>query len=74
MQELPRLHFAKVISFPERAHGKIHPRRVNKNNREIYVFFVLFFDMKSNLCNLFILKCVLITNLSIEHYMEGVIS
>ena len=33
----------------------------------------LFYDMKSNLCNAFILKCVLITNISIEHYMEGII-
>ena len=31
------------------------------------------YDMKSNLCNVFILKCVSITNISIEDYMEGVI-
>ena len=29
----------------------------------------LFRDMKSNLYNAFILKCVLITNISLEHYM-----
>ena len=40
----------------------------------------LFYDMKSNhnvfvLCNrnVFILKCVSIANISIEHYIEGVI-
>ena len=29
--------------------------------------------MKSKLYNVFILKCVSITNISIEHYMEGAI-
>ena len=29
--------------------------------------------MKSNLYNVFILKCVSVINVSIEHYMEGVI-
>ena len=33
----------------------------------------LFYDMKSNLYNVFILKCVSITNISIENYMNGVI-
>ena len=33
----------------------------------------LFYDMKSNLYNVFILKCVSITNISIEHFTEGVI-
>ena len=31
----------------------------------------LFYDMKSHLCNIFILKCVSITNISIEHYHGG---
>ena len=30
-------------------------------------------DMKGNLYDAFVLKCVSITNISIEHYMEGVI-
>ena len=33
----------------------------------------LFHDMKSNLYNVFIMKCVSMTNISIEHYMDGVI-
>ena len=33
----------------------------------------LFYDMKKNLHNVFTLKCVSITNISIEHYLEGVI-
>ena len=33
----------------------------------------LFYDMKSNLNNAFIVKYVSITNIRIEHYMEGVI-
>ena len=32
-----------------------------------------FYDMKSNLYYVFILKCVSIANVCIEHYMEGVI-
>ena len=32
----------------------------------------LFYNMKSNLY-VFTMKCVLITNISIEHYVEGVI-
>ena len=32
----------------------------------------LFYDMKSNLYNAYILKCVSITNISVEHYMESV--
>ena len=27
-------HFAQIINFRERSHGKIHPRKVDKNNRE----------------------------------------
>ena len=34
----------------------------------------LFYDMKSNLYNIFIPKCVSSTNLSIEHHMEGLIN
>ena len=34
-------HFAQVINFRERAHGKIHSRKVDKNNR-IYVSFFFF--------------------------------
>ena len=30
-------------------------------------------DMQGNLYDAFVLKCVSITNVSIEHYMEGVI-
>ena len=33
----------------------------------------LFYDMKKKLCNPFILKCVSITTISTEHYMEGII-
>ena len=33
----------------------------------------LFYEMKSNLYNVFVLKYVLITNISIERYLEGVI-
>ena len=33
----------------------------------------LFHEMKSNLYNVFVLKYVLITNISIERYLEGVI-
>ena len=33
----------------------------------------LFYDMKSILYNVFILKCVSVTNMRIEHYMAGVI-
>ena len=33
----------------------------------------LFYDMKSNLYNIFIPKYVSSTNLSIEHHMEGLI-
>ena len=31
------------------------------------------YDMKSHFYNVFILKCVSITNIGIEHYMEGII-
>ena len=31
-------HFAQVINFCERAHGKIHLRKIDKNNRE-FTFF-----------------------------------
>ena len=63
-------HFSCIISFRERAHGKIHSRRVDKNNRESVFYLFWFFYMKSVE---FISKCVLIINLSIEHYMEDVI-
>ena len=33
----------------------------------------LFYEMKSNLYNVFVLKYVLITNISIERYLKGVI-
>ena len=33
----------------------------------------LFYDMKSNLYNALILKCLSKTNVSAEHYMKGVI-
>ena len=33
----------------------------------------LFYDIKSILHNAFILKCVPVTNMRIEHYMESVI-
>ena len=33
----------------------------------------LFYDMKSNLFHVVILKCVAVTNISIEHYMEAII-
>ena len=32
-------HFAQVINFRKRTHGKIHPRKVDKNNRESTFFF-----------------------------------
>ena len=32
---------------------------------------ILFYDMKSNMYNVFILKCVSIRNINIEHYIEG---
>ena len=32
----------------------------------------LFYDTKSNLCNVFILNCVSVTSISIEHYVVGV--
>ena len=32
----------------------------------------LFYDTKSNLYNVFILKCVSVISISIEQYMEGV--
>ena len=35
-------HFAQVINFREKAHGKTHPRKIDKNNR-IYVSFVVVF-------------------------------
>ena len=37
---------AQVINFREKAHGKIHPRKVDKNNREsmnLLLFFCCFF-------------------------------
>ena len=36
-------HFAQVINFRERAHGKIHPRKVDKSNRES-TFLLFFFN------------------------------
>ena len=44
-------HFAQVINFRERVHGKIHPRKVDKSNREST--FLLFFSrqhQKQNVC------------------------
>ena len=35
-------HFAQVINFRDTAQGKIHPRRVDKNNREFTVFRFVF--------------------------------
>ena len=33
-------HFSKVINVCEQAHGKFHPRKVGKNNREsLFLFF-----------------------------------
>ena len=40
-------HFIQVINFRERVHGKIHPRKVDKNNRESKFsssFFFFFFQ------------------------------
>ena len=35
-------YFAQVINFRKRAHGKIHSRKVDKNNREsTFVFFIV---------------------------------
>ena len=34
----------------------------------------LSYEIKSNLCNAFMLKCVSMTNIIKEHYMEGVIN
>ena len=39
-------HFAQVINFRERAHGKIHPRKVDKSNRES-TFLLFFFQHNS---------------------------
>ena len=38
-------HFAQVMKFRERAHGKIDSRKVDKNNREstVFLFRFLFF-------------------------------
>ena len=46
---------AQVINFREKAHGKIHPRKVDKNNREsmnlllfvCLLFFFCFFQQNS---------------------------
>ena len=41
-------HFAQVIKFLERAHGKIDPRKVDKNNREsTFPLFFCFFQHNS---------------------------
>ena len=55
-------HFAQVINVHERAYGKIHLHKVDKK-----------LDVKFIYINVLILKCVSITNISIEHYIEGVI-
>ena len=39
-------HFAQVINFCESVHGKIHPRKVDKN-REFTFFFCFFFQHNS---------------------------
>ena len=41
-------YFSQVINFRKRAHGKIHSRKVDKNNREsTFVFFLFFFQHNS---------------------------
>ena len=49
-------HFVQVINFREMPHGKIHPSKVDKNNREsaIFTFFFFFFDktLKQSLLSL----------------------
>ena len=43
--------FAQVINFREKAHGKIYPHKVDKNNREsmnlIFYLFIFFFQQNS---------------------------
>ena len=71
-------YFVQVINFRERSYEKIHPHKIDKNNRDsTFSFFwshacmILFYNMKSNLYNVFLLKYV--SNVSIDHYMESVI-
>ena len=66
--------YLSIFLGGERAYGKIHPRKIDRNNRESTFFFfwshsymILFFDMESNLQNVLILKCVSIANKSVEH-------
>ena len=38
-------HFAQVINFQERPHGKIYPRNVGKSNREsTFIYLFTFFQ------------------------------
>ena len=47
--------------------------KINLHNVFILKRKCIYIDMKSNLYIVFILKCVSITNISTEHYMECVI-
>ena len=42
-------------------------------SKQISLAHEIVYDMKRNLYNVFTLKCVSVTNISIEYYMDGVI-
>ena len=55
------------------SNGKYQFSRGFCKNCQGYTFCLGYQFVISNLYNIFMLKCVSVTNISIEHYMKGVI-